>query len=238
MAQRRMFSLKIVDSDAFLDMPASSQLLYFHLSMRGDDDGFVGNPKKITKMIGANDDDLKILLAKRFILSFESGVVVIKHWKIHNYIQNDRYNETQYIEEKKTLITKDNGSYTECIQNVSTLETQVRLGKDRIGKDREELAETSSAEVVKIIDSFKEVNPSYQKWFKNKTQRQAVKNLIDIHGLEQVLKVVGLLNKTNKIAYMPSINTPLQLEEKWEALKNAFERKKDEIISKGRGLAI
>ncbi len=131
-----MFSLQIVDSDAFLDMPASSQLLYFHLSMRADDDGFLGNHKKIMRMIGAGDDDMKVLLAKRFVLSFKSGVIVIKHWKMHNYIQNDRYHETQYKDEKNGLIVKDNGSYTECIQDVSKMEAEVRLelGKDRLGK--------------------------------------------------------------------------------------------------------
>lgn len=131
-----MFSLKIVDSDAFLDMPQSTQLLYFHLSMRADDDGFVGNPKKIARVTGASDDDMKVLLAKRFLLSFESGVVVIKHWKIHNYIQTDRYQQTQYIDEKLGLEIKENGAYTECIQNVSKMDTQVRLGKVRLGKVR------------------------------------------------------------------------------------------------------
>lgn len=91
-----MFSPDIVDSDAFLDMPTSSQLLYFHLGMRADDDGFV-NPKKIMRMVGANGDDLKVLLTKRFLLPFESGVVVIKHWLIHNLIRKDRYKETMYV---------------------------------------------------------------------------------------------------------------------------------------------
>ena len=138
MAQRRMFSLQIVDTDAFLDMPQSSQLLYFHLSMRADDDGFVGNPKKIIRMCGAGEDDMKVLIAKRFVLNFESVVVVIKHWKIHNYIQNDRYHETKYLEEKSGLITKENGAYTEVIQDVSKLDTEVRLelGKVSLGKDR------------------------------------------------------------------------------------------------------
>lgn len=151
MAQRRMFSLKVVDSDAFMDMGVGSQLLYFHLSMRADDDGFVGNPKKIMRMIGSNEDDLKILLAKRFLLSFDSGIIVIKHWKIHNYIQNDRYQETQYLDEKRSLLTKENGSYTECIQNVSILDTQVRLelGKDRIGKDKLEREEVTPAQESK-----------------------------------------------------------------------------------------
>ena len=105
MANRRMFSLKIVDTDAFLDMPQSSQLLYFHLSMRADDDGFVSNPKKIMKIVGSGDDDMKVLFTKRFVLPFESGVCVIKHWKIHNYIQNDRYAPTQWIKEKAMLET-------------------------------------------------------------------------------------------------------------------------------------
>ena len=99
MAERRMFAKTIIDSDAFLDMPHTTQLLYFHLSMRADDDGFINNPKNIMRMIGCKDDDLKILLTKKFLLPFESGVVVIKHWQIHNYIQKDRYHETKYKEE-------------------------------------------------------------------------------------------------------------------------------------------
>lgn len=139
MAERRMFAKTIIDSDAFLDMPSSSQCLYFHLSMRADDDGFVNNPKKIQRMVGASEDDLKLLLAKSFLISFETGVVVIKHWKLHNYIQNDRYKPTVYQEEKSMLTIKNNGVYTmdtECIQDVSNLDTQVRLGKDRLGEDR------------------------------------------------------------------------------------------------------
>ena len=140
MAERRMFAKTIIDSDAFLDMPLSTQSLYFHLSMRADDDGFINNPKKIQRMIGASEDDLKLLIAKKFIIPFESGIVVIKHWKIHNYIQKDRYKETVYQEEKALLEIKDNNSYTlctpECIQPVSNMETQVRLGQVSSGKDR------------------------------------------------------------------------------------------------------
>ena len=135
MAERRMFAKTIIDSDAFIDMPLSTQALYFHLSMRADDDGFINNPKKIQRMVGASDDDLKVLVMKRFIIPFESGIVVIKHWKIHNYIQKDRYKPTVYAEEKKMIEVKGNGAYTECIQGVSKVETQVRLGKDSIVKD-------------------------------------------------------------------------------------------------------
>jgi hypothetical protein len=134
MAERRMFAKTIIDSDAFLDMPMSTQALYFHLSMRADDDGFINNPKKIQRMIGATEDDLKLLIAKNFIIVFESGVIVIKHWKIHNYIQKDRYKPTVYQEEKEQLELKDNGIYTLGIPNVYNLDTQVRLGKDSIGK--------------------------------------------------------------------------------------------------------
>lgn len=127
MADRRMFSKKIIDSDAFLDMPLTTQALYFHLSMRADDDGFVSNAKRIKTMIGASDDDLKLLIAKRFVLTFESGVVVIKHWRIHNYIQNDRYTPTTYVEEKSTLSLDAKNAYTECIHDVSNLDTQDRV---------------------------------------------------------------------------------------------------------------
>lgn len=106
-----MFSLKIVDSDLFLDMPLSSQCLYFHLSMRADDDGFVNNPKKIIKIIGANEDDLKILIAKGFVIVFDQGIIVITHWKINNYIRKDRYKPTMYIEQKQQLYQTENGAY-------------------------------------------------------------------------------------------------------------------------------
>ena len=149
MAERRMFAKTIIDSDAFLDMPLSTHALYFHLSMRADDDGFINNPKKIQRMIGASDDDMKLLIAKNFIIPFESGIVVIKHWKIHNYIRNDRYKETVYKEEKEQLEEKENKSYTFIgVKDSKALvgipsgnhvvyqrDTQVRLGKDSIGKD-------------------------------------------------------------------------------------------------------
>lgn len=107
-----MFNMKIVDSDSFLDMPLSTQCLYFHLNMRADDDGFIGNPKRIQKLVGASDDDLKLLMAKRFVLSFESGVIVIKHWRMHNTLSTSRYCETTYIDEKSHLLLKENKSYS------------------------------------------------------------------------------------------------------------------------------
>lgn len=163
MAERRMFAKTIIDSDAFLDMPLTTQALYFHLSMRADDDGFVNNPKKIQRMVGASDDDAKLLIAKQFIIPFESGVVVIRHWKIHNYIRKDTYSETKCKAEKKCLELDENQAYImgsgealpscnepvtpplrSCDEPAHEPLTQDRLGKgrlelgkNRVGKDRE-----------------------------------------------------------------------------------------------------
>ena len=122
MADRRMFAKTIVDSDAFLDMPLSTQALYFHLGMRADDDGFINNPRKIQRMLGCSDDDIKLLIAKRFIIPFESGVVVIKHWRMHNYIRGDRKKDTAYPEEMGKLVIKDNGAYTLISEEVPLIE--------------------------------------------------------------------------------------------------------------------
>lgn len=140
MAERRMFAKTIIDSDAFLDMPLSAQSLYFHLAMRADDDGFINNPKKIQRMIGASEDDCKLLIAKKFVLVFDTGVIVIRHWKLHNYIQKDRYKPTIYQSERNALKTEANGMYTQCIHDVSNMDTQDRL---ELGKDRLELGEES-----------------------------------------------------------------------------------------------
>ena len=152
MAERRMFAKTIIDSDAFLEMPLSTQSLYFHLSMRADDDGFVNNPKRIQKMIGASDDDLKLLIAKSFILIFESGVIVIKHWRINNYIRNDRYHETVYQEEKALLNIKNNDAYTLGIPSVNQLvdqrDTEVSIGKDSIDKFNKEKDKRESRNFV------------------------------------------------------------------------------------------
>ena len=137
MANRRMFSLDVVDTDKFLDMPASSQNLYFHLGMRADDDGFVSSPKKITKLVNCATDDLNVLISRGFILDVGDGIVVVRHWRQNNYIPKDRYHPTIYQKEK-ALLTDDGGVYevnTSCIQNVSVLDTQARLDKTRLEKD-------------------------------------------------------------------------------------------------------
>lgn len=141
MAERRMFAKTIVLSDAFLDMPMSARCLYFTLGMFADDDGFVNSPRGIMRQCGASDDDLKVLLAKKFLLAFDSGVIVIKHWRINNYLQKDRYTPTKYLEEKATLTLDENSAYKEAkaiseAMYTQDAYTQVRLGKDRTGKDR------------------------------------------------------------------------------------------------------
>ena len=150
MAERRMFAKTIIDSDVFLDMPHSTQLLYFHLSMRADDDGFINNPKNIMRLVSCKDDDLKLLIAKQFILPFESGIVVIKHWKIHNYIRSDRYKETKHLEEKAQLLLEDNNSYSLNnnfgIPMVDQMDTQVRLGKASLELGKGSIDNTADAD--------------------------------------------------------------------------------------------
>lgn len=132
-----MFSLKVIDTDAFLDMPISSRLLYYELSIRADDDGFISSPKKITRMVGCSEDDLKMLIMKQFIIPFTSGVCVIRDWRIHNYIQKDRYHETQYVDEKSQLVLEKNGMYTKRIQDAYKMDTEVRLELGKVwGKER------------------------------------------------------------------------------------------------------
>ena len=136
MAERRMFAKSIVLSDAFLDMPLSARCLYFTLGMFADDDGFVGSPKGIMRQCGASQDDMNILLAKRFVLGFDSGVIVIKHWRINNYLRNDRYQSTTYIEEKNTLILDEKNAYTEKDKDYGIPNIGIpNIDKDSIVKD-------------------------------------------------------------------------------------------------------
>ena len=141
MANRRMFSKDVVETDKFLNMPLTSQALYFHLGMEADDDGFVASPKKVQRSIGCSEGDLQILASRGFIIPFESGIVVLVHWKQNNYIQADRYRKTVHKEEA-ALLQNDNYVYSlvpTCIHPVSSLDPQDSIGKDRVGKDSIEL---------------------------------------------------------------------------------------------------
>ena len=168
MAERRMFAKTIIDSDAFIDMPVTARLLYYDLAMRADDDGFVNSLKKIMRMIGASQDDLGILIMRKFIIPFDNGIVVIKHWRIHNYIRKDMYHETKYKEEKALLSTDENNAYTINVPDtvqfrdelVTNPSTQVRLGKDRLGKDniKEDVSDKPKHAARFVPPTFEEVN--------------------------------------------------------------------------------
>ena len=172
MARRRMFNLDIIDTDLFIEMPQSSRLLYYELCMRADDDGFVSSPKKIQRVVGCSDDDFKVLITKKFIIPFETGVVVIRHWKIHNYIQKDRYKETLYSEEKKLLSQEENGAYklmdTSCIQNGNTGKDSIELVKNSI--DNNIYSPAKAEQCKEIIDYLNlKANTNY-KYTTSKTQ--------------------------------------------------------------------
>ena len=216
MANKRMFTMKIVDSDAFLEMPLSTQCLYFHLNMRADDDGFIGNPKRICKLIGCNDDDLKLLIAKRFVLVFDNGVIVIKHWRMHNTIQKDRYVPTTYSDELKQLGIKDNKSYTlspmetKCIQNVSAdididkdIDKDIDINKD-INKDIEN-------KIIDLLSSSKDIFISikleneYEETLKMMIRAGQITKKIPTQGrLEDLMKemIFDRQNVCNKQGYL------------------------------------
>ena len=149
MANRRMFSRDVVETDRFLGMPLTSQALYFHLGMEADDDGFVPSPRKVQRAVGCTEGDLKHLASCGYIIPFESGVIVIAHWKQSNYVQSDRYKKTLYQEEAAKLLT-EKGVYsldTSCIQGVSIVDTQDRLGKVSLGKvNINTISQTSKSE--------------------------------------------------------------------------------------------
>ena len=170
MADKRMFSKSIIDSDAFLDLPLSAQALYFHLAMRADDEGFVNSPKKIQRIIGASDDDGKLLIMKKFLIPFDSGVVVIKHWFIHNYIRSDRLKATNYEEERASLTLKKNGAYSlsdgcqsnvsqvsgRCQSDDSQMSAQNRLDKNRLDEISVESAPNSQRFVAPSVSEVKQ----------------------------------------------------------------------------------
>ena len=184
MAERRMFAKTIIDSDAFIDMPTSSRLLYYDLSMRADDDGFINSPKKIIRMTGASEDDLKVLISKKFIIPFENGVVVIKHWLIHNYIRKDTYNETPYVEQKAKLRLDENKSYT-LIETDSQLPvdgslTQVRLGKVSIDNKKENIIKEKDEKFEIFYKAYprKVGKANVEKWFSKNKPNDELFNLM------------------------------------------------------------
>lgn len=193
MAKRRMFSMEIIDTDNFIEMPRDSRLLYYELCMRADDDGFVSSPKKILKVVDCSDKDLELLIDKNFVIPFSSGVVVIRHWKIHNYIQKDRYKETIYTIEKSLLKQGENGIY---IQNDDTMDTgcvhigysgKVRLGKASLGKSE---SKENVILVEQVIDYMNNLAGTNFKSTTKKTQSLINARVKEGTTLEELVSVV------------------------------------------------
>lgn len=187
MAQKRMFNNSVVGSDSFLEMPDSSQNLYFHLSMRADDDGFVDNWKSIMRMTGKKEDDLKILISKSFILPFESGILVIKHWKLNNYIQKDRYKETIHTSEKALLTTDENNVYrldTNCIPSIEENSIEENSKEENsCSKENAEIIKCYEENIGLITPATAEILFGY--------------NDIDYQMIIEAIKIASINNKRN-----------------------------------------
>ena len=175
MAERRMFAIKIIDSDAFIDMPLSTQALYFHLAMRADDDGLINNPKKVQRMICASDDDLKMLVTKQFIIPFASGIVAICHWPIHNRIRNDRYKPSIYTKEKSALKITENGSYAwSDILGIPSDDPVVYPMDAQVSPEKGSLDEditTTTGEAPSVIEVYK----YFKEWLNENAAKEAEK---------------------------------------------------------------
>lgn len=200
-----MFSKDITGSDAFLDMPASSQLLYFHLGMEADDDGFIGNPKKVARSIGMADDDMKILVAKRFVLLFQSGVLVIKHHRINN--NWDKYNckRTMYMEEFGQLYIKPNKAYTMdktqgiLLQSENSLKTVFRIEENRIEENIYKPAK------VGYKNKSERIHYESTRTFKQKTPSMSfLMGLVKHYGEGPVLGAIGGIRESGKIPKEPT----------------------------------
>lgn len=205
MAEKRMFTGKITESDAFLDMPLTSQCLYFHLCMYADDEGFVKNPKRIQRMIGATDDDLRVLIGKNFLIIYETGVIVIKHWKMHNAIRKDRIHDSEYIEEKSMLYIKENGAYTldpaqgvpllstKCLTDDGqvTAECQPNVGIDKIRLDKDSIDNNNIVELThQIIDYLNQKCGTKYKASTANTKKHISARLNDGYTYEDFVKVI------------------------------------------------
>ncbi|MBR3422817.1 MAG: replisome organizer [Ruminococcus sp.] len=202
MAEKRMFAKTIIDSDAFLDMPVTARLLYYDLAMRADDDGFVNSPKKIMRMIGVSQDDLSVLCVKKFVIPFKSGIVVIKHWRIHNYIRKDTYHETPYKDERNALELDENNIYqmiecepsTERQRAVDDIQTQIRLDKISIDKSSiDEISVDESAAAPACKKTTKKTDKIKYAEFVSMTEADH-KKLLDKYGEPKVKRMIEVLD--------------------------------------------
>lgn len=169
MADKRMFSKKMISSDAFLEMPLTAQGLFFHLAMRADDDGIVDSPRKIMRECKAKKRDLDILIQKRYVLAFPSGVILIKHWRIHNTIAKDRYVPSTYTEELSTVILKDNKSYTERNRSVDNMETDCLQSDSKTERSIDKRREEKYSKEINVHsgEMHDTGNPSLEQFFES-----------------------------------------------------------------------
>ncbi len=255
MAERRMFAKTIIDSDSFLDMPLTAQALYFHLAMRADDDGFVNSPKKIQRMIQSGPEDMRCLEDNNFILPFENGVVVIRHWRIHNQLRSDRYKETVYTHEKKQLILENNGVYSLnkdfCIPNGNQTETQYSIDKDSIDKDN--TGDTHILEITPEIEpsqtSFDDCVCEYEEAYNTicdqlpkiqritDSRRKAIKEFMEQFSIENFKEICRKANrsdfltgKTSKNGWKADINYLLKQDVAVKILEGGFDNPNEKII--------
>lgn len=214
MAERRMFTQKITEADAFTSLPPTTQCLYFHLCMNADDDGFNNKIRHAMFNAHADQNDFGLLVQNRFIIPFDSGVIVIKHWKMHNLIRGDRYHETDYLEEKSTLLLKENGVYTDnfevdnqvttkCLPSDNQMEPEVRLGKDSIGKVREGKVRQGKKAVVVYFPDNDALNDAFMEFIK---MRKTIKKPLTDNAINRAISKINKLAGTDDDLAIQIIN--------------------------------
>lgn len=230
MATKRMFDRAIIDTDKFMDLSLTAKAIYFLLGMEADDEGFVSY-KKVMRVHGGNDDDVKVLVVKGFLIHFESGVVVVTDWNRNNWLDSRRIRPTEYQKEKKSLIQKD-GIYVLLSNGLASIE-ESSIEENRIETIAPSPARKGKAKVgysplgAEILKAFEEVDSKNKNYYGNKTQRRACDFLLEEYGLETTLKAIKILPAVNrKKLYIGQVTTPYELQEKWGKIKNALEQEK------------
>lgn len=228
MAQKRMFDKGLLETDAFMDMPMPTKALYFLLGMEADDEGFV-SPTRVMRIYGGNADDLKVLIAKNFVIQFESGVIVITDWHENNWLDTRRIKETKYKNEKKLLALTSN-KYRMLNNGLATAKqplSQSSIEESRVEEGRiveSSISSELSSQVKKVMDIFYEINPTIN--WGNKTTRKACEDLIKRFGLDGTLGMARAVVSLHGVPYAPQATTPYEMKEKLAKFKGYFESEK------------
>ena len=234
MANRRCFSMSVVDTDAFLDMPCSAQNLYFHIGMRSDDDGFCSNPMKIIKIVNASNDDLKLLIAKKFLLECNNGVVVVKHWWLHNTMRKDTYKPSNYLGDNPELKLDTNKAYTFSENgiplpnrqlSVNEPLPQIKINKTKLNEDN--LIETNSIQdKEELIDSNKGDNPHLHAFTQPLVNKLIEVGYISKGSMDEIEVTNFVINKM-----LMNGKDPLELKKEIENFISHYEMVDEEEIS-------